>query len=81
MFRNGKGRRGQGRGAGNGRRGRGRGAENRQNDRWEPGYGWERPLSDLVAGVPADERKSWLERFKAHLNRRMNEVDEALKDS
>lgn len=93
MFRNRNGRRGgQGRGAGYGGRGRGgagygpgrgrgwgRGADNWDNDNWEPGYG-NRPLSDLAAGVPANERKSWLERFKAHLSRRMNEVDEALKD-
>lgn len=91
MFRNGFGRRGGGRGAGFGGRGRGgagygpgrgwgRGAGNWQNDNWEPGIGWNQPLSNLAAGVPESERKSWLERFKAHLSQRMNEVDEALKD-
>ena len=78
---------GAGRGAGLGRRqgvgfgnGQGRdfGGANQSSSDWEPGVNWNQPLSALSAGVPAAEKKSWLERFKAHLTRRMSEVDEEL---
>jgi len=75
---------GQGAGFGRGRggigQGRGRGFfANQQASDWEPGIGWNQPLSALSNGVPAAEKKSWLENFKAHLLRRMGEVDEELK--
>ena len=69
--------RGRGGGFGNGQ-GRGFWGANQQASDWEPGLGWNQPLSALSAGVPAAEKKSWLERFKAHLTRRMSEVDEEL---
>lgn len=69
---------GRGRGFGNGQ-GRGFGGANQPSSDWEPGVGWNQPLSALSTGIPVAEKKSWLERFKAHLTRRMSEVDEELK--
>jgi len=75
---------GRGAGAGRGRGGYGYGAgqgfgyQNANGD-WEPGIGWNQPLSALANGVPEAEKKSWLENFKAHLLRRMDEVEQELK--
>ncbi len=75
---------GQGAGLGRGRggigqgRGQGLGINNPQASDWEPGIGWNQPLNTLASGVPVAEKKSWLENFKAHLLRRMSEVDEEL---
>ena len=65
---------GQGRRAGGFRRGRGWGWQSEP----ENGLRYNRPLSDLTAGIEPSEKKSWLENFKAHLTRRMSEVDEEL---
>jgi len=73
----GRGAGGQGVGFGNGQ-GRGFGGANQSSSDLEQGVNWNQPLSTLSAGVPAAEKKSWLERFKAHLTRRMSEVDEEL---
>ena len=84
-FGNGQGR-GQGGGAGAGfGRGRGAGAGQgrgffgtNQESNWGDGFRQNQSLSELSAGVPASEKRSWLERFKAHLTHRMSEVDEEL---
>ena len=68
---------GQGRGAGNGQ-GQGRGF-GQQPSNWGEGIRQNQSLSALSADIPAAEKKSWLERFKAHLISRMGEVDEELK--
>ena len=66
-------------GRGRGGIGQGRGfSANQQASDWEPGIGWNQPLNTLSSGVPVAEKKSWLENFKAHLLRRMSEVDEEL---
>ena len=66
---------GQGRGIGQGQ-GRGFG---QQPSNWGEGIRQNQPLSQLSADIPAAEKKSWLERFKAHLISRMSEVDEEFK--
>ena len=76
--------RGMGRGAGFGRGrgggvGQGFGYADQQSPDWEPGIGWNQPLNALSNGVPLAEKKSWLENFKAHLLRRMGEVEEKKK--
>ena len=83
---NGQGRgQGLGRGAGSGQgrggvgNGQGQGFGQQQQSNWDAGLRQNQPLSVLSAGVPATEKKSWLERFKAHLMSRMSEVDEELK--
>ena len=90
MFRNRSGGRGQGRGQGGGAGvgfGRGRGAGQGQGrgffganqfEDQSTGFWENRSLSEMSAGVPASEKKSWLEKFKAHLTRRMSEVDNEL---
>ncbi len=73
---------GRGAGAGRGRGGYGAGqgfGYQNATDNWEPGIGWNQPLSALANGVPEAEKKSWLENFKAHLLRRMDEVEQELK--
>jgi len=67
---------GWGRGRGWGRWGAG--PANWDASGWEPGISWNQPLSALFANVPPAERKSWLENFKQHLERRMSEVNEEL---
>ncbi len=66
----GQGRRGGGFGRGRGGWGWQSGPEN--------GTQYNRPLSDFTDGMAASEKKSWLENFKAHLTRRMGEVDDEL---
>ena len=66
---------GQGRGIGQGQ-GRGFG---QQPSNWGEGVRQNQSLSQLSAGIPVAEKKSWLEKFKAHLISRMSEVDEELK--
>ncbi len=81
---NGQGRgQGLGRGAGSGQgrgidQGQGRGV-GQQPSNWGEGIRQNQSLSQLSADIPAAEKKSWLERFKAHLISRMSEVDEELK--
>lgn len=75
---------GQGGGAGAGL-GRGRGATQgqgrglgQQPSNWGEDARQNQSLSSLSAGIPASEKKSWLQRFKTHLIQRMSEVDEEL---
>ena len=81
---NGQGRgQGLGRGAGSGQgrgidQGQGRGV-GQQPSNFGEGIRQNQSLSQLSAGISAAEKKSWLERFKAHLINRMSEVDEELK--
>ena len=44
----------------------------------EDGARYNRPVSDFINGLGDVEKKSWLEKFKAHLTQRMSEVDEEL---
>ncbi|OQX65023.1 MAG: hypothetical protein B5M51_01930 [Anaerolinea sp. 4484_236] len=93
MFRNRNGGRGQGRGQSLGNAGqgigRGRGAgrgfgrgfgrgTNWDTQAWGPGSGMNQPLSAFTEGIAPSEKRSWLERFKDHLTRRMTEVDNEL---
>jgi len=93
MNRNRQGRGGNGRGLGYGNRrgmgaglGQGRGSKGFGFGR---GMGWQssdpendirqnQPLSNFIEGLAPVEKKSWLQNFKAHLTRRMSEVDEEL---
>ena len=81
---NGQGRgQGLGRGAGSGQgrgigQGQGRGFGQQPSNLGE-GIRQNQSLSQISAGIPAVEKKSWLERFKAHLISRTSEVDEELK--
>ena len=65
---------GQGRRGGGFGRGRGMGWQATSED--SPRYN--RPVSDFINGLGDVEKKSWLEKFKAHLTQRMSEVDEEL---
>ncbi len=66
---------GQGRGGRGFGRGRGIGWQSTDP---ENGIRWNQPLSNFTEGLAPAEKKSWLENFKAHLTRRMSEVDEEL---
>lgn len=44
----------------------------------DDGPRYNRPVSDFIDGLGDVEKKSWLEKFKAHLTQRMSEVDEEL---
>ena len=44
----------------------------------ENGPRYNRPVSDFIDGLGDVEKKSWLEKFKAHLTQRVSEVDEEL---
>jgi hypothetical protein len=65
---------GQGRRGGNFNRGRGMGRQTGPNI----GQNQNHPVSEFIEGLQMEEKKAWLENFKAHLTERMNEVDQEL---
>ena len=84
----GRGKQGQGRGrhvhgeASRGHERRGRGSHGRHGMGWQVGPRVDerphRPISEFIDGLDSNEKKAWLENFKAHLNERMSEVDKEL---